>query len=466
VARVFVSYRRADGAYGVGWLAERLRSLDSITGVETAFHDAALRAGDDFPDALDTEIAGSDLVIAVIGPEWAGAGGAGSARRIEDPDDWVVREIATAFEQDTAVIPILMDGAEHPLASEVHPSIAAIARLHALPFADGRDLDTIVEHIESHLSDLDRDRARLAGLEEPVEVPQLTHLPALIAGAVVAAAIGAWLGAISAGLLSPWPLDDVGSVAFTRTRVYDWLCVSLVALGAAAGAFAVFGVAMLLRLTGYVRLDWVRLALTGCAIFGIALVMALSSQGGDLIRAGEEPIPDLGARIALNGALALIGLAAWAGCLLAPLLSVPRADDEQIGRRVQTLALMRDAERWGAISVAAVLTLLSMNGLALVGAAYHARDLASFEPIPNLGFAAMTSLLLILAHTVAITRLRDQQEALDRSLAELPPRYRANALPRLVATTFDDGGWGFRILLALPVAAAIVATIAIGASAS
>lgn len=44
-----MSYRRADGLYGVGWLAERLRSLDSITGVETAFHDAALRAGDDFP---------------------------------------------------------------------------------------------------------------------------------------------------------------------------------------------------------------------------------------------------------------------------------------------------------------------------------------------------------------------------------------------------------------------------------
>jgi len=439
-----------------------LRSLDTITGVETAFHDAALRAGDDFPDALDAEIAGSDLVIAVIGPAWAGGDGDGPAR-IEDRDDWVVRELATAFEQDTTVIPILMDGAEHPLASQVHPSIAGIARLHALPFADGRDLDTIVEHIESHLSDLDRDRARLAGLEEPVEVPRLTHLPALVTGAVVAAAVGGWPGAVAAGLLSPWPFGDVESVPLTRTGAYDWFCGLSVALGIAAGAFGVFGVAILVRLTRSVRLDGVRLALVFAAVGGVAIVLAMSTQVGDLLRADEPPIGELGARLALMGALAFIGSAPWGACLVAPLRSTARAGEEEIGRRLQTLALLRDAERWGAISVAAVLTVATASFTALIAAGDRAGDLTSFEPVPNLGFATIISLLLILAHTASITRLRDQQEALERSLAGLPPRYRANALPRLVATTFDDGGWGFRILLALPAAVAVVATAAIAA---
>ncbi len=460
MARVFVSYRRADGAYGVGWLAERLRSLDSITGVETAFHDAALRAGDDFPDALDAEIAGSDLVIAVIGPTWAGAERDGPAR-IQDPDDWVVREIATAFEQDTTVIPILIGDADHPLASEVHPSIAAIARLHALPFADGRDLDTIVEHVESHLSDLDRERARLAGLEEPVEVPTLAHLPVLVACAVVAAAVGGWFGAIAAGVSSPWPLDDVEPVALTRTGAWDWYSGSTIALGIAAGAFGVFGVALLVRLTRYVRFDWVRYALFLAAGGAVGSVLVMSSQAGDLLFADSPPVPDQGVRVALIGVWTIVGMAPWVGCFLAPMYSAPRAGDAEIGRRVQTLALVRDAERWGAISIATLLAISVAASLLAVGAAHHAGDLSSFEPISNIGFAAVFSLIVIIGHSAAVTRLRDQQAVLERSLADLPPRYRANALPRLIATSFDDGGWGFRILLALPAVAAVAATISV-----
>jgi hypothetical protein len=460
VARVFVSYRRADGALGVGWLAERLRSLDSITGVETAFHDAALRAGDDFPDALDAEIAGSDLVIAMIGRAWAGADRDGPAR-IQDRDDWVVRELATAFEHDTTVIPILVDGADHPLASDVHPSIAAIARIHALPFGDGSDLDTIVEHVESHLSDLDRERARLAGLEEPVEVPTLARLPALVACAVVAAAVGGLLGAIPPGLVSPWPLDDVEPVALTRTPAWDWYRGSTIALGIAAGAFGVFGVALLARLTRYVRFDWVRCALFLTAGAGVGLVLVMSSQAGDLLLTDSPSTPNAGARTALISLWMFGGVAPWVGCLLSPLYSAPRAGDEEIGRRVQTLALVRDAERWGAVSIAALMTLSVAASLLGIGAAYHAGELTSFEPISNIGFAAVSSLIVIIGHSAAITRLRDQQAVLEGSLADLPPRYRANALPRLIATTFDDGGWGFRALLALPAVVAIATMIAI-----
>ena len=173
VARVFVSYRRADGVYAVGWLAARLRLLDLVNGVETAFHDSTLRAGDDFPDALQDELDQCDLVIAVISPEWYAA--RDGELRIKDPDDWVVREIATAFSSGTRVLPILIGGAEHPLASQLHDSIADLTRLHTLPFTDGNDLDTIVEHIESHLEEIDIARARLAGLEQPVEVPKLQH---------------------------------------------------------------------------------------------------------------------------------------------------------------------------------------------------------------------------------------------------------------------------------------------------
>ena len=458
MARVFVSYRRADGLYGVGWLAERLRSLDSITGVETAFHDAALRAGDDFPDALEAEIAGSDLVVAVVGPAWWGRRDSGPSR-IEDPDDWVVREIATAFEQGTVVVPVLLGGADHPLASEVHPSIADLARLHALPFHDGRDLDTIIDHIESHLADLDRDRARLAGLEEPVEVPRLDHLPALVAGAVVAALIGAGLALVS--LFAGVPSDADLRSASSYTTAY---APALVALGLAVGAFGVFGFAVARRLLAHVDVGWSRVVPTFVAAAGMAAVMVYVAPSGHLYLDESPSIPYGAWRGWSNFVASVLAVAPWALCMAAPMFGEVRAADHELGRRIQVLALMRDAERWGAISIASILTLGTVVDAAMVAAGLQSGEVDRFEPVPLIGFAALVSLVVMFAHAAVITRLRDRQAELERPLASLPPRYRANALPRLVATTFDDGGWGFRAVLAAPMIVAIVASIAIAAT--
>ncbi|MDG2025670.1 MAG: toll/interleukin-1 receptor domain-containing protein [Acidimicrobiales bacterium] len=79
-ALVFVSYRRADGRLGVDWLAEQLGQRGTIDDVETAFHDAALRAGDHFPTELEEEIRGCRIVVAVMGPKWEGRRPDGSAK--------------------------------------------------------------------------------------------------------------------------------------------------------------------------------------------------------------------------------------------------------------------------------------------------------------------------------------------------------------------------------------------------
>ena len=90
MARVFLSYRRADGRYAVGWIAERLTKLDEVTEVRTAFRDGELRCGDDFPAALAGEIESCDVLVAVIGPNWLGRRAEGTPR-IQDPTDWVGR---------------------------------------------------------------------------------------------------------------------------------------------------------------------------------------------------------------------------------------------------------------------------------------------------------------------------------------------------------------------------------------
>ncbi len=458
MARVFVSYRRADGQYGVGWLAERLRSLDSITGVETAFHDSALRAGDDFPDALDQEIAGSDLVIAVIGPEWLGEQ-ADRGARIKDADDWVVREIAAAFQLDTRVLPVLIGSAEHPLASQVHESIAEIARLHALPFNDGRDLDTIIEHVESHLDEIDRERARRAGLEEPVVVPRLPRLP-------LVASLAALAGIVF-GILAPtgWAADPCAGPCspggITETSAFGGLLVTSSLFGALAGATTVVGLVMVRRLAVVVAHRWAPIAtIVGVALISIVLI-TISMPDGLYGIVSAETIADGRTRFWSGLIGTCVPVAVWAVGGLSPRFGVPRAAPYRIAERVRTLGIVRDAERWAVVCLTGVTTFVAANSAFMALALQQAADETDIDPspIPNIAHSLFLVVLTVSLHLTSVPKLRQMQVDIERELEGLPPRYRENAAPRLIATTFDDGGWGFRLVLVLPVVVAIVGAI-------
>lgn len=477
MARVFVSYRRADGVYGVGWLAERLRSLDAVNGVETAFHDGALRAGDDFPDALHDEIDNCDLMIAVIGPEWLGE--RDGELRIRDPDDWVVREISTAFASGTRVLPVLIGGADHPLASHLHPSIAELTRLHTLPFEDERDLATVVEHVESHLSEMDLNRARLAGLEEPVVVPKLER-PWLIAAASTSLAVvfGVAL-ARSSGLLEVSDLaasfDDKANGIVTvpecarsdsttcvqDTDAFSWFGIIMVILGLYAGAVAVVGGVLARRLARVSDIAW-RPLLGAAGLGGLTLLLLTFTSRSGHFELSDVPglsNPDL--RFWTNSVVTVTGALGVAFCVLAPVFSSPKAAPHLLGERVQYLGIARDAERWGATLLAGEFSLVAAAGGAIL-IAFRQSDQEGLaaSPLPGIVFALVFSTMLIILHFWSISRLRDEQRRIETELAPLAPRYRNNAEPKLIARTFDDGGWGFRAFLALPLIVAVLVGIA------
>ncbi len=479
MARVFVSYRRADGVYGVGWLAERLRSLDAVNGVETAFHDGALRAGDDFPDALHDEIANCDLMIAVIGPKWLGE--RDGELRIRDPDDWVVREIAAALASETRVLPILIGGADHPLASQLHPSIAELTRLHTLPFADERDLATIVEHVESHLSEMDLDRARLAGLEEPVVVPKLERPWAIAAASACVAVVFGVTLAISSGLVEAPDLTAVFDTAngdrvtvpecassdsmttcVQDTAAFSWFGVIMVILGLYAGAVSVVGGVLARRLARVSDIAW--RPLLGAAGLGgsTLLLLTFTSRSGHFELADVPGLSSPDLRFWTHFVVTVAGALGVAFCVLAPVFSSPEAAPHLLGERVQYLGIARDAERWGATLLAGEFSLVAAAGGAIL-IAFRQSDLegVAASPLPGIVFALVFSTMLIILHFWSISRLRDEQRRIETELTPLAPRYRDNAEPKLIARTFDDGGWGFRAFLALPLIVAVLVGIAV-----
>lgn len=193
MARAFISYRRADGQYAVGWIEERLAGLDEVSAVRTAFRDSALRHGDSLTDALTTEVEQCDLLIAVIGPNWHGRRPDGPPR-ILDPDDWVGREITIALANGTRIIPVLIGGAERLHAEDLLPRHQPLADLLALHFDDLSGLDELEATVRAHLGALDLERATIGGLADEIIVPPLERPWWLWPGAFLAGLVGGWLG--------------------------------------------------------------------------------------------------------------------------------------------------------------------------------------------------------------------------------------------------------------------------------
>ena len=108
---VFVSYRREDADQPAGRLSDRLAER---FGRGNVFIDiASIPAGVDFGEMLRYALDKCGVLLAVIGPNWLSSASDGR-RRLDDPDDWVLREISTALARGIRVVPILINGADMP----------------------------------------------------------------------------------------------------------------------------------------------------------------------------------------------------------------------------------------------------------------------------------------------------------------------------------------------------------------
>jgi len=147
--RVFLSYRREDSAAHAGRLADELRRR---LGRSDVFLDVAeIRPGSDFADAIETALKESDAVLVVIGPRWLSAAAGDGRPRLDDPRDYVRREVAAALDGSLPVVPVLVGGARLPRADELPEDLVALARRQAIVLDDDtwlRDVQALLDLLE------------------------------------------------------------------------------------------------------------------------------------------------------------------------------------------------------------------------------------------------------------------------------------------------------------------------------
>ncbi len=147
--RFFLSYRREDAAGHAGRLADHL--LDRF-GQGSVFMDVeSIEAGADFTAEIERAISGSEAVLVLIGPGWSEAPTSSGGRRLDEPADFVRREIEAALSSGVRVIPVLVGGASMPAEADLPTSIGALARRNAIELQDRRwreDVDALVDVLE------------------------------------------------------------------------------------------------------------------------------------------------------------------------------------------------------------------------------------------------------------------------------------------------------------------------------
>ncbi|MEM9954541.1 MAG: SUMF1/EgtB/PvdO family nonheme iron enzyme [Chloroflexota bacterium] len=141
MTKIFISYRRDDAQ----WVTDIV--YDKMTnhfGKDNVFLDVgSIPFGVDFREYLNEQVAAHDVVLVIIGTDWARI----MQERANQQNDFVRIEIESALRQDKLVIPILVKNASMPNFANLPDSISDLQWRNSARIRRQPDLDSDCNHL-------------------------------------------------------------------------------------------------------------------------------------------------------------------------------------------------------------------------------------------------------------------------------------------------------------------------------
>ncbi|MFD9891352.1 AAA family ATPase [Amycolatopsis sp. NPDC059027] len=148
---IFVNYRTDDGDFAATLIAG---ALTARFGAEHVFlASRTIRPGQDFAERILDWLSRCDVVLVVIGPRWLTCTTRHGGRRIDDPGDWVRRELAEALRLGVRVIPVFLDHTKVLTETDLPADVAALARCQYLRLHHRNDVQDLAKLV-GELTDL------------------------------------------------------------------------------------------------------------------------------------------------------------------------------------------------------------------------------------------------------------------------------------------------------------------------
>ncbi len=137
MAKFFISYRREDAGFAVDQIHKALKSY--VRTPDDIFVDIDnIPPGVDFVDHLNRHVDQCDVMLVAIGLNWLRATNkATNSHRLDDPDDFVRIEIASALSRGISVVPLLLGGSKMPSEDQLPDILKPLIRRQAVEVPRG-----------------------------------------------------------------------------------------------------------------------------------------------------------------------------------------------------------------------------------------------------------------------------------------------------------------------------------------
>jgi hypothetical protein len=179
---IFISYRRDDSEGEAGRLFD---DLTRAFGDSSVFMDVSgINPGVDFRKAIDDNVASCGVLLAIIGPTWATIPDASGGPRLDDPNDFVRLEIASALARDVAVIPVLVHDAKMPHPEQLPENLKDLAFRNSVELTHVRwnsDVQLLINALGPYVDPAAASNTKPVHATVGVQLPPPTMAPARIA---------------------------------------------------------------------------------------------------------------------------------------------------------------------------------------------------------------------------------------------------------------------------------------------
>jgi hypothetical protein len=140
---IFLSYRRDDADEAASLLQVCLERY--LPGTPVFRDSSSIMPGADWMSEIDGRLRSSAVLLALIGPGWLTATDRAGNRRLDNPDDVLAGEIALALSLGMHVIPLLIKGAEMPLAEQLPWRLRGLAAKQSVELPHHRNIDLYLQ---------------------------------------------------------------------------------------------------------------------------------------------------------------------------------------------------------------------------------------------------------------------------------------------------------------------------------
>jgi TIR domain len=299
-AGVFISYRRDDSAGHAGRIYDSLVARMGTARVYMDVDSLHTPLGSDYREQVWQHIGSSGIVLAIIGRRWLSIADTKGEQRLQDPEDLVRQEITYALDRGIPVIPVLVENAVLPAATELPGHLTSLPDHQAIQLSDERwhyDIGRLMARIEDALG-----ASRLA--DNPYLPPASRRRPTTWTRPLQLVNAGFFL-AYSLSILALFPqispaitplenaIDPQVGMTIAPEVIQGMEVMAFIAIVVFAAVFLFLAFA---SYRGWRWMFWVGLAVLGMNAFGV------SSGNGPLL-----PIPIIGYALSL----AALVLFAW-----------------------------------------------------------------------------------------------------------------------------------------------------------